>query len=123
MNSIFMCLAKACGLHLYRGLKNFAELRGPEIMSTEERVIVHFPARQRPLPNESDLELNFDLMKEMIACCMEQSLADANSKHEIPNLAEFEAGIISCMNKLFFLCHSILQFKMYCVIYKHALPS
>lgn len=61
------------------------------IMQSEDRELVCFPERDRPVLTEQDLESNFELVRDVAYTCFELHL-ELGSIHEIPILAEFEAG-------------------------------
>lgn len=61
------------------------------IMSTPDRQLVQFEERLRAIITENDLAVNFSLVKDMCYVCFELYLQD-DATHEIPILAEFEAG-------------------------------
>lgn len=82
---------------------------GSTIMASPEKQLVNFPDRDRPVVTENDLETNYELLKELTFACFEHSLK-GTSKHEIPVLADFEAGYINTFFTLryltwCFLCH------------------
>ena len=81
-------------MHIFHGLKAFADKMGPNIMASDDRALVDFSPRSRPVVTEVDLEKNFTLVKEMVGCCMEFTFLKPEVKHEIPHLADFEAGLI-----------------------------
>ena len=59
-------------------------------MKSPERCIVDFPERDRAgVCQESDLENNFVLLKDLSMACMEHALT--GDVKEVPNLCEFEA--------------------------------
>lgn len=61
------------------------------IMKSPERCVVDFPERDRAgVCQESDLESNFLLLKDLAMACMEHSSTGTDVK-EVPNLCEFEA--------------------------------
>ena len=87
----FNLIIEAIGRQLYLALKTYAEKLGPSIMADESRPLVKWIERERAVVGESDLEDNFVLCKEVILCCMENSLTMSQCK-EIPTLADFEAS-------------------------------
>lgn len=87
---------EALGQKLYQSLKNYAEKWGPSIMEDDNRSLVQWSERERATVFESDLETNFQLVKECCYAIFEESLHHMG-KYEVPNLAVFEAG--SCQQQ------------------------
>lgn len=71
----------------------YCATRGPAILASDGRELVSFPERERPIITEQDLETNFELIREIACICFELHLKPG-STHEIPILAEFEAGCV-----------------------------
>ena len=65
-------------------------------MQSVDKDIADYPPRDRPVITESDLESNYELLKETVYACFENSMKPG-VQHEIPVLADFEACFDACV--------------------------
>ena len=77
-------------------------------MSSDDRALTIWEARDRDVVMEADLESNFSILKEVCLGCGEQSLRRVGEPgmKEIPVLADFEAG-----PRFIDLLHGMLAFQ------------
>ena len=81
---------QATAMVLYESLRVYAQKWGPSIMQSDDRDVAVYSAWDRPVITESDLDSNYELLKETVYACFENSLKPG-VQHEIPVLADFEA--------------------------------